>query len=146
MRPPVCKTQMADPITIPKIIAGHNAAIERLKLPLFQARLDPTGKIIAMMIKNGVNAKSKKGAPTLSFLSKNKSANNGQRVPINTTNADTINNRLFKTNALSRLTNEKVLFDLILCDCTAKSIKAPPVAIKRIIKMKIPLVGSFANA
>ena len=47
---------------------------------------------MAIAIKNGVNAISKKGAPTLSFLPKIKSANNGHKVPINTTNAETTNN------------------------------------------------------
>ena len=123
-----------------------NFLIVFIILALFQDKFDPKGKIKPNKIMKGVKAALKNGGPTESFLSKNNSATKGHIVPIKITKADTANSKLFEINAVSLLTNEKTPCASIEPDLKLNSISAPPMKMPKIISIKNPRSGSFANA
>ena len=95
---------------------------------------------------NGVNAISKNGAPTDSFLPNINSAIKGHIVPMKTTIVETTSSKLFKIRPLSRLMGLNTALERKLFALNAYKDNAPPIAIISISNIKTPRSGSFANA
>ena len=125
---------------------GKRRLTGRITAPRFQGIIAPIGIAMPKAIMKGVNAKLKNGGPTLSFRSNIISANSGQIVPTNTTKAETANNILFNTNAVSRLTMENAPRACIADARAANKVKAPPMKIAKMIRINTPRSGSFAKA
>jgi hypothetical protein len=144
--PPVCKLQINNPIAM----LSDNAPISGLPalktFALFHGKTAPKGKKIAKITINGVNAISKNGAPTDSFLPNINSAIKGHIVPMKTTIVETTSSKLFKIRPLSRLMGLNTALERKLFALNAYKDNAPPIAIISISNIKTPRSGSFANA